>query len=473
MQKIILTTVLALLQYLVIAQAGTFYNNGSILQINSGAVIQVNGDFVNAVTSNCVNDGNLTVKGNFTNHQNISLPYNGMVKFNGTARQTVFGTQPFLAKNVEINNAKGVEINTTLKIDGECNFIAGIISANANTAPLLFTSNGTVSTTNAPNNGSHIKGYVIKEGTGSFTYPVGDSIRYQPVQVNLTTNTTGLQVKYDTIDAGTVAFTTNGTDPIPLIAYNKLENWNFSALGTANGAVTIFWDNYKNAGIVNVSDLKVAHLYNSEWLNEGTSGTGTASAGAVTSNSISNWGAFTLGSIVNSTLPLRLLSFTGSKQTNYNQLQWKTADETNTKEFVLERSTDGRSFSSFATVAARGNGNGVYSYTDNAQLSGKVYYRLKMVDSDGRFTYSNIIVLSNQNNTTVTVYPNPVTDKATLQVGDNKLINTFAKLTDMSGRLVSTILIKNNFEIIEMGKLPSGIYMLQLADGTVQKIVKE
>ncbi len=174
-----------------------------------------------------------------------------------------------------------------------------------------------------------------------------------------------------------------------------------------------------------------------------------------------------------SPLPLSLLSFTGIKQSNYNQLLWKTANEVNTKQFVLERSTDGRSFNSFATVAAKGNGNGIYSYDDNVQWNGKIYYRLKMIDNDGKFTYSNIIVLSNQNNTTVTVYPNPVIDKVTLKFTDNKLFNTTAKLIDMSGRLVSTIFIKNNFEIIEMGKLPSGIYMLQLADGTVQKIVKE
>jgi Secretion system C-terminal sorting domain len=171
------------------------------------------------------------------------------------------------------------------------------------------------------------------------------------------------------------------------------------------------------------------------------------------------------------TLPLSLLSFAGSKQTNYNQLQWKTANEINTKEFILERSADGRIFNRIAKVAAKGNGS--YSYDDNTQLSGRIYYRLKMLDNDGRFTYSNIIVLTNQSNTTVTVYPNPVTDKTTLQFSDNKLLNSSAKLTDMSGRLVSTILIKNNFEIIEMGRLPSGIYMLQLADGTVQKIVKE
>jgi Secretion system C-terminal sorting domain len=238
----------------------------------------------------------------------------------------------------------------------------------------------------------------------------------------------------------------------------------------------MYWDNYNNAGIVNISDLKVAHKVGANWLNEGTIGTGNPTAGSITSSSInsnSNFGPFTLGSIANSTLPLHLLSFTGSKQTNHNQLQWKTADETNTKEFVLEKSTDGRSFNSFATVAARGFGNGSYSYDDNTQLSGKVYYRLKMVDNDGKFTYSNIIVLSNQNTTTVSVYPNPVTDKATLQFSDNKLLNTTAKLTDMSGRLVSTIAIKNNFETIDMGKLPAGIYMLQLADGTVQKILKE
>jgi hypothetical protein len=477
MQKIILAVAFILLHRCIVAQTGTFYNNGSVLQINSGAVVQVNGDFVNAATSICINNGTVNILGNFTNNQSMSLPYSGMLKFNGIAKQYIFGNEILLAKNVTINNAQGVQLNNVLKIDGLINFMSGIVSANDNTDPMVFTSNGNISTTNVAKNISHIKGYVVKEGTGAFTYPVGDSIRYQPVSVNITSNQYGLQVVYDTLDAGTAPFTNNGSESTPLIAYNKLEYWNFTPFGIVDASVTIFWDDYKNAGIVNIADLKVAHLHNNnEWINEGTIGIGNPTSGSITSSSInsnSNFGPFTLGSIANSTLPLHLLSFTGSKQTNHNQLQWKTADETNTKEFGLERSTDGRSFNSFATVAAKGTGNGSYSYDDNAQLSGKVFYRLKMIDNDGRFTYSNIIVLSNQSTTTVSVYPNPVANKATLQFSDNKLLNTTAKLTDMNGRQVSTIAIKNNFEIIDMGKLPAGIYMLQLADGMVQKIVKE
>jgi Repeat of unknown function (DUF5650)/Secretion system C-terminal sorting domain len=176
---------------------------------------------------------------------------------------------------------------------------------------------------------------------------------------------------------------------------------------------------------------------------------------------------------VSSPLPLKLLSFTGSRQSDKNHLQWKTTDEINTKEFSLERSTDGRSFSSITMVTAAGTGNGNYSYDDAYTATGKVYYRLQMIDNDGRFTYSNIIVLNKDAVTGVTVYPNPIKNTATLYVSDRKLLGTAATITDVNGRAVQQLALRNHFETIDMAALPPGIYLLRLADGQTQKLVKE
>lgn len=173
-------------------------------------------------------------------------------------------------------------------------------------------------------------------------------------------------------------------------------------------------------------------------------------------------------------LPLQLISFTGYKTTDINQLQWITVNETHTKEFIIERSTDGSNYNRIATVAAKGKNNTlIYQYADKFQEQPKIYYRLKMVDADGQFTYSNIIVLSNQKDYSLSVYPNPVKNKITLQVGGNKLLNTIARVIDNSGRTVQSFLIKNNVEAINLSKLAAGFYMLQLADGSMQKIIKQ
>ncbi len=123
--------------------------------------------------------------------------------------------------------------------------------------------------------------------------------------------------------------------------------------------------------------------------------------------------------------------------------------------------------------AAVGNGANNYSYVDADKISGTVLYRLKMIDVDGRFTYSNIIKLTNQLINQSTVYPNPITTTATLQIGDRKLLNTQANIIDANGRIIKTFLIKNNFEIVDMSGLPSGLYILKMANGGIEKIMKQ
>ena len=174
-------------------------------------------------------------------------------------------------------------------------------------------------------------------------------------------------------------------------------------------------------------------------------------------------------------LPLNLLSFTGVNTNNGNFLQWKTSSEINTKTFEIERQLAGTS-SLWATIASEmavGIGANNYSYTDADKMSGTIFYRLKMIDNGGRFTYSNIIKISNQQINQSTIYPNPIKDKATLQIGDRKLINTYATITDANGRKIKTILIKNDFEIVSMSGYSSGLYILRMANGETLKLIKE
>ena len=173
-------------------------------------------------------------------------------------------------------------------------------------------------------------------------------------------------------------------------------------------------------------------------------------------------------------LPLTLINFTGSKTSNGNLIQWQTANEINTKSFELERqwAINNGQWAKINGQAAVGSGANVYNNVDADKLDGTILYRLKMIDVDGRFTYSNIIKLTNQLIDQSTVYPNPVTDKATLQIGDRKLLKTEANMIDSNGRIIKTILIKNIFEIIDMGGLPSGLYLLKMANGSSLKIIK-
>ena len=172
-----------------------------------------------------------------------------------------------------------------------------------------------------------------------------------------------------------------------------------------------------------------------------------------------------------SVLPLNLLSFSGTRRNTVNQLTWATDNEINTKEFAVERSNDGNTFSKIATINANGSGANNYNYNDVYKFDGRVFYRLKMIDNDGSFTYSNIIFLTAENKQIITLYPNPSKDYTTLHVSNN-LLNTKATLTDISGKILQVITIAQAFTNINLAGYASGLYLIKLENGEVVKLIK-
>ena len=172
-------------------------------------------------------------------------------------------------------------------------------------------------------------------------------------------------------------------------------------------------------------------------------------------------------------LPLNLLSFNGNSYPGYNELHWKTSDEVNTQQFELESGNDGTIFTKIATIHAAGSGDNDYSYADRKVYGGKVFYRLKMIDIDGRFTYSKIISLSSEQSSRISIYPNPAKDVININTGNADLLKTTAGLYNTDGRLLQNILINNTQQQVNVQSLPTGIYSIKFADGTVQRFIKE
>lgn len=111
-----------------------------------------------------------------------------------------------------------------------------------------------------------------------------------------------------------------------------------------------------------------------------------------------------------SVLPVSLKSFTASLVDYQPVLNWKTANETNFSHFAVEKSTDAKSFYEIAKVDAKhNNSGGNYEYVDFNKSLSQQYYRLKMVDVDGKFAHSAIVAVSGKEALRVSAYPNPVT----------------------------------------------------------------
>jgi hypothetical protein len=177
-------------------------------------------------------------------------------------------------------------------------------------------------------------------------------------------------------------------------------------------------------------------------------------------------------------LPLHLLSFNAQKQNCNAAFTWKTSDEVNTDRFELELSTDaGRSFSRVGTVPSTntpGNNNYTYNYTmqgDQTHL-----FRLKMIDTKGDFTYSQVARINGgcgATQETVLLYPSPTRSRLTLNVSNPSLVNTRAAIFDMSGRRAMSFQVTGTAMNVYVDKLTPGLYMIRLANGTTVKFVKE
>jgi len=107
-------------------------------------------------------------------------------------------------------------------------------------------------------------------------------------------------------------------------------------------------------------------------------------------------------------LPIKLISFSGKPLSNgYNRLNWTTSSEINNNFFVLEKSADGYIFEIVNTQNGAGNSNSILHYVDYDKTPEELtYYRLKQIDYNGRYSYSDIIAITN-NSSNFKIYPNP------------------------------------------------------------------
>ncbi|MEO6722444.1 MAG: T9SS type A sorting domain-containing protein [Ferruginibacter sp.] len=172
-------------------------------------------------------------------------------------------------------------------------------------------------------------------------------------------------------------------------------------------------------------------------------------------------GAYELNGFV---LPLKLLNFSAAQCSAQVCLKWKTGDEINTSNFFVQRSNDGRTFNNIKTVDAVGNGDHNYSGADMQPLDGESFYRLRMNDKDGKFSYSPIVNINITLGKKTSISPNPASDY--FIVGNTDKIKSIS-LIQMDGRVVKQWSQVNVARYNISGILP-GIYTvkIELAAGT-------
>ncbi len=172
-------------------------------------------------------------------------------------------------------------------------------------------------------------------------------------------------------------------------------------------------------------------------------------------------------------LPVELVSFTGWNQGSVNRLQWITASEQNTARFEIQKSITPGVWTPIGDKAAAGNSNSrlTYDFTDNNPVVGNNYYRLKVIDNDGTFSYTNVINIPVSDafaNNFTRIYPNPTNGLLNVEIQSTGVYDTKISVYDVLGKVVldkvSSLSKGLNTLNFDFSNISNGTYIMQFSD---------
>jgi hypothetical protein len=440
----------------------------TVVFINSGNMLEVKSD----ITANGIFDGSL-----------------GSVILSGSGTQQIPGAT-YREIRVLGGSDKMLTGDATVTMDLELQ--NGFLVLGSNDLTLAATS-AVTGGSNASYVVTNSTGVVIGENMGlggntsAVLFPIGiGGSEYSPVRI---TNIGAVDnISARVID--NIYSNYNGHTPVgsALTANAVDRTWLISegTPGGSNAIVTPYWDQWTEMGGFNRNDCYVSH-YNTtsnSW-EPGQSSVANGLNPYSQSMTVTSFSPFGVGS-ASSPLALDLLSFNGRKVENDAALSWATVNEFFVKAYDVERSVDGAEFEKIGSVAATGNGKAGenrYSYVDPAisNLAEKVFYRLKMNDQNGKFKYSNIIVLKNEKNAasanyTIT-YPNPV-NGSEIFVKNADLLdkNMEIAVVDVAGRIINTVTVNagqyTDMIPVNVANLVPGVYTIHIKAGSISEAIK-
>ena len=169
-------------------------------------------------------------------------------------------------------------------------------------------------------------------------------------------------------------------------------------------------------------------------------------------------------------LPVQLLNFTAGPTHTGVLLNWTATNEINFNKYEVEHSANAIEFKNIGSVQALRTGSVLkkYSLIHSTPVSGKNYYRLKMLDMNGFYNYSPVRSVNYGAGDGVQVYPNPFVDKINIQLGQNNSVLHTVKLFNGLGQELQTKSF-TGFISLDVQTLASGNYILLLDNGkTIQ-----
>ncbi len=476
---------------------GTYVKFNNLINTGSGALFYYNTD--------------LSIAGNWTNTAPavFNSGPNSSVIFNGSTQQIITSGGSQFRHVTFNNNSAGnyaIVINDDMSIAGSLTLTDGIVNGNGN--KLIFLAG---SSCGAGSSSAFIDGAVQKDGATAFSFPLGninsrdldgdltpeDYVIWAPVDITPSVSTS-VTIQYYFDNTGMPDWWEHGGNMDESLHHvSDREYWVINSSQDLT-SVTLHWKNNAhgvgeicvhslcdgNDANYDPADLSLAY-FDGMWIDMGGLASFSHDEGVISSGPIpfSAKGSkfVTFGSKNNiDPLPIELLSFASICNGNGVDLLWQTASEINSYGFDIEKSLDGINFEKIGFVAGAGNSNAVldYRFTDSKNQPVAKYYRLKLVDIDGSFKYSNIVTAYcyEESSPVIMVYPNPFHDFFYVKGENLDCETTTIQVYDMLGKMLWTNRTENTFGMfqqeVNLSDVSPAMYTVRVICGDFIKTFK-
>ncbi len=452
----------------------THTGSSNLRLIGSATTITVSGNL------NIGTNGVLNMSGS---NSKATINVSGNVNIQGklTELGTASGLIHFVGTNQTLTAINNNSIENSVDFEVDCSSVT-LMSNVALPANLKLTSGWLtlgnydldMSSSNTSITGGSTKSYIKTNGTGvlkrtvgnaDVSYPVGNAAYNPAILKNAgTSDIYSLRVADDVF--------TNG-DSGPALTEKVVDRtWYITEANTggSNVEATFQWaESDELSGFVR-SLCNVAHYTGGTW-NEGTNGAASGSGPGPYTRKRTGITTFSPFAVIGQgALPVELSYFRALKSGNTALLEWQTLSELNNAYFGIERSNDGINYHELVQMAGTGNSNTAinYHYTDTHPAPGINYYRLRQVDTDGRYSYSPVRSLSYGSAKDFSVIPTIAHSDIRIELSSPVETDARIELIEVStGRLLQTVTLESGTDshTIAVSHLPAGMYFIKLQNG--------
>lgn len=461
----------------IVVQSGGTLKMGETVFGGNGAFTLEPGATIESGHANGL-DSNLATTGTKT------LSTSAHYVFNGSAAQSTGALLPSVVGSLTINNAAGVSLSSSTSVSGTLAFSSGKLLLGAN--DITIGSSGTITGASASN-------FIVTNGTGMLKrsgvgasdvlFPLGPSaISYNPVTINNAGIADDFSVRVQT------AF--DNPPNLPNSVVNRQWTINEATPGGSNATIRLQWSAADQASGFNpAAAVYIGRYSGTQWVDVPAAVAGSDPYTA-TASGFTSFSAFGVGNV--GALPVQLISFTATRLTPVSvRLDWVTVSEINNYGFEVQRSAERSggfvSISNLIPGQGTSNRRHEYSFVDQNAYGERWYYRLKQIDLDGTFRFTEPIEVVGLTHvaegsptafTLLQNYPNPFNPSTQIRFSVDRMGRAQLDLFNLLGQKVATlfdgIAEPGRWYVLDVNvqHLPSGIYPYSLRSGGKSDVKK-